>query len=281
MNLIPLKEIKSRIANEPLNEQLHLQCAQAYSTNGNIDLAIACYRTAYSLGAIIDSKLLTQKMPDLLEFPVDQYIRFKTVADSINSKYEDISVLDVGGGKGLLGYFLPNQKYFLADINTNGITALPLPFGDNSFDVICTTDTLEHVPRHLREKFISEIVRVAKKGAHIVVPTALPSKYPDYNEFFYEMTDAFQTKEHIEYGIPTVGELHLLLKPYNDTVTYRIMPCGSLINVALLLHYYLIDRTKHLRLFKINKYFNKYFYDEMKNGDLPIAHHIEIENRVE
>lgn len=281
MNLIPLNEIKSRIANEPLNEQLHLECAQAYSINGNIDLAIACYRTAYSLGATIDFKLMTQKIPDLLEFPVDQYIRFKTVADLVNSKYKGVSVLDVGGGNGLLGYFLPNQKYFLADFNTNGITALPLPFEDNSFDVVCTLDILEHIPKHSRERFISEIIRVAKKAVHIVVPTMLLSKYPDYNEFFYKVTGAFQTKEHIKYIVPTVEELHLLLKPYNNAVAYKITPCGSLINVALLLHCYLIDRVKHAKLFEINRYFNKYFYDEMKNGDLPIAHHIEIENRVE
>ncbi len=277
--LNPIDEIKSRIANEPLNEQLHSQLAQVYSKVGNINLAIACYRTAYYLGATVDFGLITQKVPDLLEFPADQYVRFRTVADSVNSRYKGVSVLDVGGGNGLLGYFLPNQKYFLADIDTNGITALPLPFGDNSFDVVCTTDTLEHVPRHLRERFISEIIRVAKKEVHIVVPTMLPSKYPDYNEFFYKVTGAFQTKEHIEYGVPTVEELHLLLKSYNNTVAYKITPCGSLMNIALLLGHYLIDHHKCSRLPEINRYFNKYFYDEMKNGDLPIGHHIRIEKR--
>ena len=211
------------------------------------------YRTAYYLGATVDLGLITQKVPDLLEFPADQYVRFKTVADSVNSKYKDVSVLDVGGGNGLLGYFLPNQKYFLADINTNGITAFPLPFEDNCFDVVCTTDTLEHIPRHLRERFISEIIRVGKKEVHIVVPTMLPSKYPDYNEFFYKVTGAFQTREHIEYGVPTVEELHLLLKPYNNMVSYKIMPCGSLINVALLLNHYLIDHQRRAKLSEINK----------------------------
>ena len=240
-------------------------------------MAIACYRTAYYLGAVVDPRLITQKALNLLEFPVDQYVRFKTVADSVNSKYRGVSVLDVGGGWGRLGYFMPNHKYFLADLDANGITALPLPFKDSSFDVVCTTDTLEHIPRPLREKFVSEIVRVSRKEVHIVVPTMLPSKYPNYNDFFFKMVGAFQTKEHIEYGVPTVEELHLLLKAHSNTVTYGITPCGSLINVALMLNRYLIDPAKRAKLSEMDRYFNAYFYDEIKNGDLPIGHHIKIE----
>ena len=174
-----IDSIKSRISCDPLNNELHLRLAQAYFDIGNIDLAIACYRTANHLGADIDHKLMFQRKPDLFEFPVDQYVRYKVVADIINSKYKNISVVDVGGGAGRLGYFLPEQEYILADINGNGITAIPLPFGNNSIDVICTTDTLEHIPRSLREKFISEMIRVAKKEIHIVVPTQLPPGYSD------------------------------------------------------------------------------------------------------
>ena len=179
----------------------------------------------------------------------------------------------------MLGYFLPNQKYFLADISSNGITALPLPFEDSSFDVVCTTDTLEHIPRYLRERFISEIMRVSKKEVHIVVPTMLSSKYPDYNEFIYKMAGAFQTKEHIDYGVPTTEELHLFLEPHSGAVAYEITPCGSLINIALLLNRFLIDPAKRAKLPEIDRYFNKYFYDETKNGDLPIGHHIKIEKK--
>lgn len=270
--------IKSRIADDSLNNELHLCLAQAYFDIGNIDLAIACYRTANYLGAEIDHKLMFQGKPDLFEFPVDQYVRYKVVADIINSKYRNISVLDVGGGAGRLGYFLPEQKYILADINGSGITAIPLPFGNNSIDVICTTDTLEHIPRSLREKFISEMIRVAKKEIHIVVPTQLPPGYSDYNEFFYRITGAPETKEHIEYKVPTLNELHLLLDPYKESCDYEIKSCSSLITIPLLLCHYLVTNERY-KMPEINRYFNKYFYNEIKNGSLPIEHHIKIEKK--
>lgn len=262
-----------------MSSKLHFGLAQAYSKEARIDLANACYRTASYLGGRLNPKLIDQKIPDLFNFPVDQYIRFKTVADSINTKYRNVSVLDVGGGNGLLGYFLPKQNYILVDKKTNGIQAIPLPFGSNSIDIVCTTDTLEHIPKNLRIKFVSEIIRVARKEINIVVPTKLSSKYPDYNKFFYKMTGALQTKEHIKYGVPTIKELHSLLKPYEELITYEIQPCGSLINIALILLWYLIDKKEGNKISEINRYFNKYFYKEIKNTDLPIAHYIKIEKR--
>lgn len=264
-----IERLKSQISHNPLNSQLHLELGQAYARVGMIDLSIACFRTAESLGANISQSWVT---PPLHEFPVDQYIRYKTVADSFNSKYKGATVLDVGGGAGRLNYFLSTQKYILADPKWNGITALPLPFGNNTMDIVCTIDTLEHISRNNRDEFVSEIIRVAKKEIHIVVPTMLPPEYPDYNQFFYDITRASETREHIEYGVPTLNELHLLLQPY--TIPYEIKPCGSLMIIALLLFQWLVDRSKSEQ---INKYFNKYFYDEIKNKGLPIEHHIIIQ----
>lgn len=271
-----ITELKSKLSTAPLNKNLYLQLAQTYRVLDRTEIANACYRTASYLGAVIDFSLLNLKIPDLLKFPIDQYIRFKTVADEINYKYVGASVLDVGGGNGLLGYFLPNQKYFLVDIDTTGVSALPLPFENNSFDVVCATDTLEHIPRNSRDEFLYEILRVAKNEVHIVVPTSLPPEYPDYNKFFYEITGAFQTKEHIEYGVPTVAELHSLLEPYKSAISYEIMPSGSLMNISLLLLHYLSDRRKREKLSEINEYFNKNFYNEIKKGIPTIGHHIKI-----
>lgn len=275
-----IEYIKSQISHDPLNPQLHLKLAQSYKGAKMRDLAIACYRTAKYLGAKIECRMGVT--PPLHEFPVDQYIRYKTVADTINSKYEGTTVLDVGGGAGRLGYFMPTQEYILADLKWNGITALPLPFEDNSIDVTCAIDTLEHIPREMRKKFLSEMIRVAKNEIHVVVPTMLPTEYPDYNEFFYHITQAEETREHIEYKVPTLEELHLLIQNCREEVNldlqYEIKPCGSLIIIPLVLSYWLVENNK-AKLSEINKYFNKYFYDELTTKGLPIEHHIIIQKR--
>lgn len=101
----------------------------------------------------------------------------------LNIKAYKENVLDVGCFD---AYWLSTQsaknKYGLdvdidkkyRDINYIKASALNIPFEDNKFDQVFAFDVIEHLPQNTEEKFISELIRVAKNGSEIIFTT--PSK---------------------------------------------------------------------------------------------------------
>ena len=114
----------------------------------------------------------------------DQYQRYQILSNIINlykkvSNDDKINILDVGGagidryGKRNLPLkeFLKNEDIKVLDIVDgyenfedfiNG-SGDDINYKDNSFDFVVSNDTLEHIPPHQREAFISELLRVSKK----------------------------------------------------------------------------------------------------------------------
>ncbi|HET9138836.1 class I SAM-dependent methyltransferase [Actinophytocola sp.] len=99
------------------------------------------------------------------------------------------NVLDVGCGRGLLAERLSaSNKVTACDvvIDDDVRARFPavtferaniecLPYGDDSFDVVVSTHTLEHVKN--LSAAVSELRRVAKEAVVIVVPKQRPYKY--------------------------------------------------------------------------------------------------------
>ncbi len=126
-------------------------------------------------------------------------------------KYIDIEnekkILDIGCGDGVLSNLLSNEKKFKVygiDLSKKAIdlakerankeiefstgSAYELAFEDNYFDVIVASDVIEHladVP-----KFMSEIKRVLKKDAILVLDT--PIRYSKFPSTKYHVIEWFE-----------------------------------------------------------------------------------------
>lgn len=171
--------------------------------------------------------MIQSKSDDLLlRLPFDQYGRYRMVQQAVDAirqalGKDRLSILDVGG------YYqeadgtprLPSQQFLGdQDLTVLDLPPCPLPgyvqgdgtnmtFADSSFDLVISCDTLEHIPPDLRDRFIGELVRVARYGVVLICPiddyrTALAEKvlYAYIQAELHARHD--QLREHREYGLP-------------------------------------------------------------------------------
>jgi ubiquinone/menaquinone biosynthesis C-methylase UbiE len=98
------------------------------------------------------------------------------------------TLLDVGGGMGIVGEFKPMYKYFRSiqvvnldcplingdefmNVAVSHADGCALPYPDQSFDWVFSNAVIEHVGGAARQKqFATEIRRVARKGYFVATP---------------------------------------------------------------------------------------------------------------
>jgi hypothetical protein len=95
--------------------------------------------------------------PHLLDLPFDQYSRQYTVTELINAglrnRGEHLSVVDLGGHKGKTQDFLPKDTVTILDVFEETYPgyvqgdATAMTFADDTFDLACSFDVFEHIPR--------------------------------------------------------------------------------------------------------------------------------------
>ncbi|MCG3199421.1 MAG: class I SAM-dependent methyltransferase [Candidatus Omnitrophica bacterium] len=78
-------------------------------------------------------------------------------------------------------YSAPNLRFVEHDANT------PLPFPDSSFDLVVSSEVLEHIDR--RHDLLREIARVGRRGGHLILKTpnaasAAPESNPHHHHTY-------------------------------------------------------------------------------------------------
>lgn len=156
---------------------------------------------------------------ELLDLPFDQYQRYRVVQKiaSLANLPRDGKILDVGGYPGLITSFLTGYDTTIVDLidadlpNYVRYDGVRLPFDDNTFDMVCSCDVLEHVPAPQRRAFIEELARVARDYLVITAPfddehTRLAERILfDYiKRVLHQRHDTLG--EHIDNGLPDLAE---------------------------------------------------------------------------
>lgn len=161
------------------------------------------------------------RINDLL-LPFDVYERHKRVANYIDKKNK---VLDVGGGLQSLSRF-SLAKITVSNIDAGDIIAdgKSLPVADQSFDVVTSIDVLEHIAKKDRQKFIDELLRVAKKKIILSAPFGsmehIENEKKLLEDFKKKKKEVPYLSEHVKLGLPTTDEISSYLKGKRFKILY-------------------------------------------------------------
>lgn len=216
-----------------------------------------------------------------LSLPPDGYSRFFVITRLIEETYKNknkiIKILDVGGcspylkeclvGSGLnfdltIVDILPKPDDIDVDYIQEDITKSKIK--DNSFDVVLSTDVLEHIPKDLKDKFITSSIRLSKGLVIIAAPfdtEGVDEAEHIVNDFNKQLFGVGQDwlEEHFLYTKPSIVQTNKVLK--ESKLPYVNFGVNNLYSWILSTHTNLIQAktglgTKDLE--NINTSYNKY-----------------------
>ena len=154
--------------------------------------------------------------------------RYAPIVDCIRKeKIKDKKIVEIGGSGEGIAYYLPSfeiidcdiefSKNILPNVKAIKIKKEKIPLPNNYADIVISVDVLEHIPRHKREKLISEIFRIARRKVILAVPIGKESldavkKLDVLMSKKYNKKKDRYIKEHLKYGHPEVKEIIKIIK---------------------------------------------------------------------
>jgi len=197
-----------------------------------------------------------------LFLPYDVYERHRKAGNFIK---DNQSVVDIGGELDHLSQFCNPSKIIVANLETGDviISKNSLPFDKNSFDVVCSIDVLEHLPKKDRPRFVSKLIDIAVKRVILSFPIGT-SKHIEYEketqkQLQKKSANVNYLKEHIKYGLPTMDEISQLIKRKHSRIFYS----GNITFNKYLFYFYMFDpQIKYLRKLI---YFGKLIFNFLTN----------------
>lgn len=230
----------------------------------------------------------------LLDYPFDLYQRTRDMAEVVEiiareTGRQRLRILDVGGFRSeaaerdnlLLQEFLPGHEIYALDLAECDIPGYiqgdgtQLPFKDQVFDVVVSSDVYEHIPGPKRGEFTRELLRVTTLGGFAALgapfyseKTVLAEKI--LFEFIHKTLHVgqIQLKEHMENGLPSIEGLEQMLQE-ND-LAFTCFDSGRLDGwlMRLMVEHYLMTTPDSQRLrTMLNRYYNMTLYESDHGGE--------------
>jgi hypothetical protein len=149
---------------------------------------------------------------------LDVDLRYLPVARFVKRHAKHARILDVGSSAlGITPYLASSvvgaDSSFpdaIADRLLPVVTRYPLPFRDDSFDIVLSLDTFEHVPREHRQAFLTEMMRTARRYVIIGFPEGKAAEDHDaeMEHFFTRQHGSPHAYflEHREFQVPRGSE---------------------------------------------------------------------------
>ena len=172
------------------------------------------------------------------ELPFDfyeRYILLEKIARLFRPPDPPYRILDVGGHtpafwpgfSSMAGELIPGSSAVVVDVlpasdlaNYVRASGLRLPFRDANFDLVCSLDTLEHIPASDREILLAELIRVTRDGLYVAFPFDSASNRWAEN-IITEYCDVM-----LKNPIPALAEHRQFGLPDRDRLT-RFLAAGS------------------------------------------------------